>query len=281
MGKWAAPSKGTWASGNKSWDDWTQSKAPPLEHSFEVDPDDHCETPPEAYGDIVNALEFIANALNKSKHSLKIYDPYFCAGAVVRNLTQRGFPDVYNKNEDFYAAIEAQTTPVYDVLVTNPPYSQDHIEKLLRFCVNSGKPWFMLVPNFVYVNEYYDKITQAASAKPFFLVPTKRYEYYSPAGCRSERESKTSPFLSCWFADLQPAMNGPYIRSWRQAALAAPPSQVSSWPVLAGHRSQLPHSMRAQYDPSRKRLRKKQREAFTRKRRRQPRYKHVPHRAKP
>ena len=83
----------------------------------------------------------------------------------MRNLAQRGFPNVHNKNEDFYACAAAGRTPEYDVLVTNPPYSEDHIERIVRFCVEKQKPWFLLVPNYVYVNPYFDEIMQKAAVK--------------------------------------------------------------------------------------------------------------------
>ena len=35
---------------------------------------------------------------------LQIYDPYFCAGAVKRNLGHLGFKAVRNENEDCYKA---------------------------------------------------------------------------------------------------------------------------------------------------------------------------------
>ena len=77
---------------------------------------------------------------------------------MVRNLHSRGFLNVYNKNEDFYARIASGSTPEYDILVTNPPYSEDHIEKMLRFCVGSKKPWLALVPNYVYTHPYYNPV---------------------------------------------------------------------------------------------------------------------------
>jgi hypothetical protein len=231
-------------------------------YEFTVDDDDHCETPGEAYDDITWALAWLAAECGKPKSELRIYDPYFCDGAVVRNLAQRGFPRVYNKNEDFYAAVDSGSTPEYDVLVTNPPYSDDHIEKILRFCAGSGKPWFLLVPNYVYVNPYYTKAT--ARAKPFYLVPTTRYWYTAPRGARREKAMKTSPFLSFWYADLSQAdKNAAFIRAWH----AAEGQHSDKQPLLAKKLSQLPHSMRAQYDPTRRRLRKKQREAGERRKR--------------
>ena len=39
--------------------------------------------------------------------------------------------------------------PKYDILITNPPYSEDHKEKILEFCSVLTKPWFLLLPNYV------------------------------------------------------------------------------------------------------------------------------------
>jgi hypothetical protein len=236
-------------------------------YHFAVDDDDHCETPGEAYDDITAALGWLAERQGTPRHELRIYDPYFCDGAVVRNLATRGFPRVYNKNEDFYAAIASGSTPDYDALVTNPPYSSTHIEQILRFCVASGKPWFLLVPNYVYVNPYYAKAT--AGVKPFYLVTKTRYWYTAPTGARGESAQRTSPFLSFWYADMSvPEENAAFVRDWRaeekQQQLS---SSGGDRPLLAIKLSQLPHGMRAQYDPTRRRLRKKQREAGERRKR--------------
>ena len=65
----------------------------------QVDDDDHCETPACAYDgnmviqeiqltkvshpDVVPVLHWLAAHLGKTPEDLHIYDPYFCAGAVV------------------------------------------------------------------------------------------------------------------------------------------------------------------------------------------------------
>lgn len=51
-----------------------------------------------------------------------------------------GFTNVYNRNEDFYAVVERGGVPEHDVLVTNPPYSADHMQRCLRFCMANGAP---------------------------------------------------------------------------------------------------------------------------------------------
>ena len=93
----------------------------------------------------------------------------------MQNSGQRGFPNVCNKNKNFYKATVAGTTPKFDVLMTNPPYSEDHMEKILRFCVSCSKPWFLLVPTYVYANECYDKVMGEADTEPFFVAPKYRY----------------------------------------------------------------------------------------------------------
>ena len=37
-------------------------------------------------------------------------------------------------------AVREGRVPAHDVLVTNPPYSGDHVERLLRWCRGNGRP---------------------------------------------------------------------------------------------------------------------------------------------
>ena len=125
-------------------------------HKFEVlDPGDHAETPFVAYSHIEPLLFRLALALGKKKSELRIYDPFYCAGSVKVHLGNLGFPMVYNCNEDCYAAWAAGTVPDFDILVTNPPFSGDHIPKTLAFAAKCGKPWFILIPEFCSRKAYY------------------------------------------------------------------------------------------------------------------------------
>jgi hypothetical protein len=182
---------------------------------YDADPSDHAETPAEAYADVAPLLEKLAALLGKTKETVRIYDPYYCNGGVVKRLGKHGFRSVYNRREDFYAAAAAGTTPAFDILLTNPPYSGEHPAKILDFCCASGKPWLLLVPNWVYTKDYYpwcvtsaaaphgyvgnsatDRAGAAAASKrpkgagmasvpgaggdPVYLVPTERYTYWTP-----------------------------------------------------------------------------------------------------
>jgi hypothetical protein len=205
------------------------------EFPFPVDPDDHCESPIEAYRDVAPFL-FVLDAhtySNPTKSTstdatLRIYDPYYCDGAVIRNFLALGFPNVYNRKENCYSMWEAVLSAEangnnilnnFDVLVTNPPYSEDHIERLIQFVtsdvfVRSQKPWFLLLPQWVHKKDYYINATTKSNTKgqrhdwprntqPFYIIPKKRYVYTPPPKFRlptkSDVHKKSSPFVSMWY----------------------------------------------------------------------------------
>jgi hypothetical protein len=115
------------------------------------------------------------------------------------------------------------STPDYDVLLTNPPYSGTHIEKLLKFTVGdllggssgnkttgkkskkehgtigSSKPFLLLLPHFVYTKDYYkhifpvlenDSQNRQSNSSPFFLCPLSRYNYIPPQWVTADEGSK-------------------------------------------------------------------------------------------
>jgi hypothetical protein len=125
-----------------------------IRHPFKASADDHCESPPEAYRDIAPLLDMLAASLGKKRAELKIYDPYYCAGACPKHLGALGFADVYNKCEDFYATADQGGCPEHDVVVTNPPYSGTHVERLLGWIRKNGKPFLLLMPNYFAAKPY-------------------------------------------------------------------------------------------------------------------------------
>jgi len=152
---------------------------------------------------------------------LRIYDPYFCNGAVQRHLAALGFPRVHNRNEDFYEVQAQGRVPPHDVVVTNPPYSGSHPQRLFGFLEHNRRPWLALMPNWVCARDYYGAATRGAES-PFYLVPRKRYHYWTPRGRRADVAAggakakthahtnaalgaRTSPFVSFWYAGGFPA----------------------------------------------------------------------------
>jgi hypothetical protein len=165
---------------------------------FATDPDDHCESPLDSYKDIVPLLKLCGSTAS-------IYDPYYCNGTMAKHLASLGFPDVYNKKEDCYKVWASKKCyPSFDLFITNPPYSGDHIERLMDHVTSpqfGQRPWFLLMPQWVHKKDYYSKRTSAI--RPFYIVPRKRYVYVPPTSFREAKKSdthkKSSPFVSMWY----------------------------------------------------------------------------------
>ncbi len=166
---------------------------------------------------------------------------------MARHLKALGFPRVHNENVDFYEVVAQGRVPPHDVVVTNPPYSGDHPQRLLRFLARNGRPWLALMPNWVSGRDYYAPLTQAE--QPFYLAPRKRYHYWTPRGRRADVAAggakarthghtnaalgaRTSPFVSFWYAGRFPPP--------ARARLAPPEGCLLCWSLDA-----LPAAVRA------------------------------------
>ena len=253
---------------------------------YQVDPSDHAETPAEAYADVAPMLEQLALALGKTKATVRIYDPYYCDGRVVSLLGALGFPLVYNRREDFYDKVARAQTPDFDILLTNPPYSGDHPARILDFCCASGKPWLLLVPNWVYTKDYYPWCMRTAAApqgytggatagpsvakgqgastrprfdafpEPLYLVPAERYTYWTPSWLQaSKTHVSTSPFPSFWF--VQCGAHRQRICAW----FAGLKPRLRAHLTLAHGISELPNEVRAAFDVYKKRKNPRARKA--------------------
>eukprot|EP00445_Apocalathium_hangoei_P040396 CAMPEP_0203950766 /NCGR_PEP_ID=MMETSP0359-20131031/84803_1 /ASSEMBLY_ACC=CAM_ASM_000338 /TAXON_ID=268821 /ORGANISM="Scrippsiella Hangoei, Strain SHTV-5" /LENGTH=437 /DNA_ID=CAMNT_0050883083 /DNA_START=67 /DNA_END=1380 /DNA_ORIENTATION=+ len=187
--------------------------------TYNPDPDDHCETDVRAYRHIKPLLQQIEKAIyGKNAGELKLWDPYYCNGGTVKNLANLGFPKVHNRNEDFYAVLASGKLPPHDVLITSPPYSEDHIEKCMRHAAFSGKPWCILLPNWVNRKDYFQELLKTAPSligvAPQYLGPIgKSYHYWFPEGAEQRpdhvgTDGKTTPFSSSWHIHLPGSIGG-------------------------------------------------------------------------
>lgn len=166
------------------------------DYPYPVDYCDHFETSLEAYQDIDPILQAVAQALgHRDKRELKIYDPYYCQGATIGLLCGLGYSrsNIFHRKRDFYKDIENKNIPDYDVLVTNPPYSELHKEKCLSFCENSNKPYLLLLPNYIATKQYF--LSSPHVQEIHYLAPPDRYQYQHPEGTGHA----ASPFFSLWF----------------------------------------------------------------------------------
>ena len=126
-------------------------------------------------------------------------------------------------------------TKDYQVLLTNPPYSSDHLERCLHFAVKSKKPFLLLLPCWVAKKPYFTTTLGSLVDSLFFITPLERYNYQMPADLVPEKPSwvgedgTTSPFLSSWYVyvpsslipnafDLLKSMDGSVLTKSLQAS---------------------------------------------------------------
>ncbi|EPY32728.1 hypothetical protein STCU_02709 [Strigomonas culicis] len=139
-----------------------------LYHPFRANFNDHFETSIEALRDVLPVVRELQQLLRPSTpERFTLYDPYYCSGTVKELWAQLEVPNVVHENVDFYAAVEARTVPPHDMLVTNPPFSDDHIERFLRFVLlrNAGRPWAMLAPDYVVTKPWYRELVERHCTK--------------------------------------------------------------------------------------------------------------------
>jgi len=195
-------------------------------HPFETKEEDHCESPIQAFEDIAPILRKLAKRLGKTPENLKIYDPYYCTGTVIEHFKKLGFNHVYNKCEDFYDVIARNKIPDHDVIVTNPPYTEWHVKKLLKFCRKNGKPFLLLLPNYFCKKDFYFEELDIGGKfeEPAYLAPRRgRYMYWTPKGLHRQLSKqnhvskygfRTSPFVSFWYIDLFPTLSKRDLLTW-------------------------------------------------------------------
>ena len=206
-------------------------------HPFKTNFNDHFETSTDALRDLLPLVEELRSLIRPScPESFSIYDPYFCAGSIRKDWCDLGFTRLFHENRCFYQDIDDGKIPNYDILVTNPPYSDDHMQRLMEFLIASNKPWAMLVPDYTATKDWYVKLisscfspdprTLATSQKignnfmahappqsamsildtgkpvavvgvePVYMVPHVWYDFKHPQGVGHEK----SHFKSFWIA---------------------------------------------------------------------------------
>lgn len=224
-------------------------------YSYPTNYNDHFETSLQAYTDLLPALDALCKKLQRTRATLSIYDPFYCNGRVKTTLASLGFENVYNANEDCYAAWAAKKAPQFDVIITNPPYSEDHKRRSLEFCLSSQKPFFWLVPSYTIQRQYYKQAVEQGSGSGgavFFALPRAQYTYDHPEGTGAE----ASPFASLWVASGGVGCPN-LINQWRHATQGAAGGSVTlcSTPAEAAQEGGLPTAKRPN-PKQRKRLKK-------------------------
>lgn len=179
-------------------------------YAFAADYNDHFETPLAAYEDLRPAL----SSMVSGEANPVIFDPYFCLGRMRTYLEQLGFSRVVNRNVDFYTT----EPPPFDILVTNPPYSGDHKQRLLTFLLGVQAPFCLLLPAYTATKSYWREFVGAKKPAGYsflYLMPPRSYEYDHPEGTGKD----TPPFYSCWF--LGGAFSGNTAKDLARSLVAA------------------------------------------------------------
>lgn len=170
-------------------------------YDYEVDYNDHFETPRIAYEDLLTLLDAVARS-GKARKDHVLYDPYYCNGRTAKLLHELGFDHVVHEKRDFYEDIANGRVPNHDTLITNPPYSDKHKEQCLEICIRQfeehHRPFFILMPNYVASRSYFRQILGDHLNDMVYLIPSQPYEYDHPEGTGHQ----ISPFSSLWFCGV-------------------------------------------------------------------------------
>jgi hypothetical protein len=165
---------------------------------YKAEYNDHFETPFRAYQDIQPIIDLILQSESNTNNSTILYDPYYCNGQTKKHLQNLGYTNIVHEKRDFYKDIRLGRVPDYAVLITNPPYSDQHKIKCLEFCFSQtqkSKPFLILLPAYVAARTYYTKLLLNAAEPLLYILPNVPYHYTHPQGTGHD----TSPFVSCWF----------------------------------------------------------------------------------
>ena len=161
---------------------------------------------------------------NITKETCKLYDPYYCNGRTKVLLQQLGYTshNIIHEKRDFYKDMHDRTIPKHDILITNPPYSNEHKIQCLQFCRDNLSrhkvPFFILMPNYIACKQYYKNIitrtkttTTTTTTKEddkeereneesdiLYVIPSTPYEYEHPDGTGKD----IPPFHSLWYCGV-------------------------------------------------------------------------------
>ena len=159
---------------------------------------DDRETPTIAFRHLLPILDAIERSVYKnlsdSRSSIRIYDPYFCAGTMKSRLVELGlsYRNIYNENVDCYEEQKTSMVSPFDVLLTNPPFSGDHIKRCLSYAISSKKPFAMLIPSNVFLRPWYETLSKNQNI--IYVAPHERYGFTGPS-CETDHV----PLVCMWF----------------------------------------------------------------------------------
>jgi hypothetical protein len=161
---------------------------------------DDRETPSRALEDIIPILSALCDVQQCELTQLSIYDPYYCNGGIKIRLENLGLDSnrIQNDPTDCYVAQKSGKVKPFDFLLSNPPYSGDHIRRCIHYSVKSQKPWALLLPSNVIHRSWFLEETKDSSI--LYVAPFGRYEFQ--VGTTSQSHV---PLVTMWFIGLPPS----------------------------------------------------------------------------
>eukprot|EP00928_Gymnodinium_smaydae_P035610 TRINITY_DN25028_c0_g1_i1.p1 TRINITY_DN25028_c0_g1~~TRINITY_DN25028_c0_g1_i1.p1 ORF type:complete len:305 (-),score=56.33 TRINITY_DN25028_c0_g1_i1:20-892(-) len=95
-----------------------------------------------------SAWEAMVPILGPKYRTKRVWQPFFYDGECGKHLQSLGFEHVTHSREDFFEKVkDKKFMATVDFIWDNPPYTNQPIkERVLRACVESGKPFCLLLP---------------------------------------------------------------------------------------------------------------------------------------
>ena len=126
------------------------------------------------------AFDLLLKYINLRKDD-KVWFPFYNEGLI----NQYEFPfQIIHNNSDFF-----ETKIEYDYLIDNPPFSIK--EKVIRRCVDLGKPFCLLLPIDSLERQYISTLFKDKDLT--IIIPKKRWKFIN------NNSKVTMPFKSCFF----------------------------------------------------------------------------------
>jgi hypothetical protein len=174
---------------------------------------DDRETPRTALEDILPILIAVADLNQFALGELSVYDPYYCRGGIKIHLESFGVDSQRIQNDpiDCYSAQKTRKIKPFDILLSNPPYSGDHIRRCIQYSVKSQKPWALLLPSNVMHRTWFPE--EIKESDIFYLAPHRRYEFE----VREDTVRSHIPLVTMWFIGIPstaPELKEKILESW-------------------------------------------------------------------
>jgi len=114
---------------------------------------------------------------------------------------------IYNENEDFYTSSRFKDFSLFDIVITNPPYSSNHKERCMKWLRKTKKPFFCLMWKFAANKKWYrEGLSNQINTKDLYIYPKDktRYDFKNPSG---KGIHGGSPYVPLWFINTSSVIN--------------------------------------------------------------------------